>query len=64
VRRTPLVLSDSTHEKALAHAQVNDVVMIDSAFTPVLMSSGTVFKNEKDTVEFLKHTDDALRDVL
>src|SRR5579885_3386290 len=44
--------------------QVNEVVMIDNGLTPVPMSFGTVFRTEKDTVEFLKDTYDALRDVL
>jgi virulence-associated protein VapD len=64
VSRTPLVVYDPTRENALAHEHVNEVVMIDNAFTPVPMSFGTVFKTEKDTVEFLKDTYDALRDVL
>src|SRR5204862_4314521 len=43
---------------------VNEVVMVDNGFTPVPMSFGTVFKTEEDTIEFLKDTYDALRDVL
>jgi hypothetical protein len=64
VSRTPLIVYDPTRENALAHEHVNEVVMIDNGFTPVPMSFGTVFKTEKDTVEFLKDTYDALRDVL
>jgi virulence-associated protein VapD len=33
-------------------------------FTVIPMSFGTVFRTEADVVEFLKHTADALRDVL
>jgi hypothetical protein len=63
VSRTPLMVYDPTRENALAHEHVNEV-LIDSGFTPVPMSFGTLFKTEKDTVEFLKDTYDALRDVL
>src|SRR2546428_12537417 len=38
--------------------------MVDNGFTPVPMSFGTLFKTEEDTIEFLKDTYDALRDVL
>ena len=64
VSRTPLQVYDPTRENALAHEHVNEVVMIDNGITPVPMSFGTVFRTEKDTVEFLKDTYDALRDVL
>jgi hypothetical protein len=63
VSRTPLIVYDPTRENALAHEQVNRV-MIEQGFTPVPMSFGTLFKTEQDTVEFLKLTYDALRDVL
>src|SRR3954454_17916665 len=64
VSKTPLIVYDPTRENALAHEHVNEVVMIDNGFTPVPMSFGTVFRTEKDTIEFLKDTYDALRDVL
>src|SRR3954452_7769401 len=64
VSRTPLIVYDPTRENALAHEHVNEVVMIDNGLTPVPMSFGTVFRTEKDTVEFLKDTYDALHDVL
>ncbi|HZP97468.1 MAG TPA: GvpL/GvpF family gas vesicle protein [Candidatus Limnocylindria bacterium] len=64
VSRTPLMVYDPTRENALTHEHVNEVVMIDSGFTPVPMSFGTLFKTEDDIVEFLKDTYDALRDVL
>jgi hypothetical protein len=64
VSRTPLQVYDPTRENALAHEHVNEVVMIDNGLTPVPMSFGTVFRTEKDTVEFLKDTYVALRDVL
>ncbi len=64
VSRTPLMVYDPTRENALTHEHVNEVVMIDNAFTPVPMSFGTLFKTEDDIVEFLKDTYDALRDVL
>jgi len=38
--------------------------MIDNGFTPVPMSFGTLFRTEKDIVEFLKDTYHALLDVL
>jgi Gas vesicle synthesis protein GvpL/GvpF len=63
VSRTPLVVYDPTRENALTHAHVNDV-SIEEGFTPVPMSFGTLFRTEKDTVEFLEDTYDALRDVL
>ena len=64
VSRAPLMVYDPTRENALTHEHVNEVVMIDNNFTPVPMSFGTLFKTENDTVEFLKDTYDALRDVL
>jgi hypothetical protein len=63
VSRTPLVVYDPTRENALAHEHVNDVV-IEQGITPVPMSFGTLFRSEKDVVEFLTDTHDALRDVL
>lgn len=63
VSRTPLMVYDPTRENALAHEHVNEV-LIDAGFTPVPMSFGTMFKTEKDALEFLKDTYDALRDVL
>jgi hypothetical protein len=64
VSQTPLVVYDPTRDNALAHEHVNEVVMIDNGFTPVPMSFGTLFRTEKDIVEFLKDTYDALHDVL
>jgi hypothetical protein len=64
VSRTPLQVYDPTRENALTHEHVNEVVMIDNGFTPVPMSFGTLFKTEGDTIEFLKDTYDALREVL
>ena len=63
VSHTPLVVYDPTRENALTHEHVNEV-LIEAGFTPVPMSFGTMFKTEKDTLEFLKDTYDALRDVL
>jgi virulence-associated protein VapD len=63
VSRTPLVVYDPTRENALTHVHVNEVT-IEQGFTPVPMSFGTLFKTEKDIVEFLEDTYDALRDVL
>jgi hypothetical protein len=63
VSRTPLVVYDPTRDNVLAHHQVTDVI-IEQGFTPVPMSFGTLFKTEKDIVEFLEDTYDALRDVL
>ena len=63
VSRTPLVVYDPTRENVLAHEHVNEVT-IEEGFTPVPMSFGTLFKTEKDIVEFLEDTYDALRDVL
>jgi gas vesicle protein GvpL/GvpF len=60
---TPLMVYDPTRDNALAHEHVNEV-LIEAGFTPVPMSFGTLFKTEKDAVEFLKDTYDALRDVL
>src|SRR5438093_7145627 len=63
VSRTPLVVYDPTRENALAHEHVNEV-SIEEGFTPVPMSFGTLFRTEKDVVEFLKDTYTDLRDVL
>ena len=63
VSKAPLMVYDPTRENALTHEHVNEV-MIDNGFTPVPMSFGTLFKTESDTMEFLKDTYDALRDVL
>src|SRR5437868_13057525 len=63
VSRTPLVVYDPTRENVLAHEHVNEVI-IEEGFNPVPMSFGTLFKTEKDIVEFLEDTYDALRDVL
>lgn len=63
VSHTPLIVYDPTRENALAHEHVNEV-MIELGFTPVPMSFGTLFKTEQDTLEFLKLTYNALRDVL
>src|SRR5436309_6305509 len=63
VSQTPLVVYDPTRENVLAHEHVNEVI-IEEGFTPVPMSFGTLFKTEKDIVEFLEDTYDALRDVL
>lgn len=64
VSRAPLVVYDPTRENALTHEHVQEVVMNEHGFTPVPMSFGTLFKTEEDTIEFLKDTYDALRDVL
>src|SRR5712691_11122225 len=64
VSRTPLMVYDPTRENALTHEHVQEVVMNEHGFTPVPMSFGTLFKTENDTIEFLKNTYDALRDVL
>src|SRR5881397_2382253 len=64
VSRAALQVYDPTRENALTHEHVNEVVMIDNGFTPVPMSFGTLFKTEEDTIEFLKDTYDALREVL
>jgi gas vesicle protein GvpL/GvpF len=63
VSRTPLVVYDPTRENVLAHEHVNEVI-IEEGFTPVPMSFGTLFKTEKDIVEFLEDTYSELRDVL
>src|SRR5262249_31345452 len=57
-----MVIYDPTRENALAHETVNETVMKE--FTVIPMSFGTVFRTEDDVTEFLKHTSDALRDVL
>src|SRR5258708_39956048 len=64
VSRAALIVYDPTRENALTHEHVQEVVMNEHGFTPVPMSFGTLFKTENDTVEFLKDTYDALRDVL
>lgn len=63
VSRTPLIVYDPTRENALAHERVNEVI-IEQSMTPVPMSFGTIFRSEKDVVEFLNDTYDALHDVL
>lgn len=64
VSKSPLLVYDPTRDNALTHEHVQEVVMNEHGFTPVPMSFGTMFKTEGDTVEFLKDTYDALRDVL
>ena len=64
VSHAALQVYDPTRENALTHEHVNEVVMVDNGFTPVPMSFGTLFKTEEDTIEFLKDTYDALREVL
>ena len=64
VSRAPLIVYDPTRENALTHEHIQEVVMNEHGFTPVPMSFGTLFKTDEDTVEFLKDTYDALRDVL
>ena len=64
VSRTPLMVYDPTRENALTHEHVQEVVMNEHGFTPVPMSFGTLFKTDNDTIEFIKDTYDALRDVL
>jgi hypothetical protein len=59
---TPVVVYDPTRENALTHEHVNETVMRE--FTVIPMSFGTVFRTERDVVEFLKDTADALHDVL
>jgi hypothetical protein len=63
VSRSPLVVYDPTRENVLAHEHVSEVI-IEDGYTPVPMSFGTLFKTEKDIVEFLEDTYDELRDVL
>lgn len=62
VSNTPITIHDPTRENVLAHENVNETVMRE--FTVIPMSFSTVFRTEDDVVEFLKHTSDALRDVL
>src|SRR5437879_5981341 len=63
VSSTPLVVYDPTRENVLAHEHINEVI-IEEGFTPVPMSFGTLFKTEKDIVEFLEDTYDAFSAVL
>jgi len=63
VSRTPLVVYDPTRENVLIHEHVQEVI-IEQGFTPVPMSFGTLFKTEKDIVEFLEDTYGDLHDVL
>jgi hypothetical protein len=58
----PLIVFDPTRENAIAHDQVNRLVMND--FTILPMSFGTVFRTEADITEFLKETYDALDGML
>lgn len=62
VSDTPIMVYDPTRENALAHERVNETVMRE--FTVIPMSFCTVFRTEEDVVEFLRHTHEALRDVL
>ena len=62
VSNTPIMIHDPTRENVLAHENVNETVMRE--FTVIPMSFSTVFRTEDDVVEFLKHTSEALRDVL
>lgn len=62
VSNTPIMIHDPTRDSVLAHENVNETVMKE--FTVIPMSFSTVFRTEEDVVEFLKHTTDALRDVL
>jgi hypothetical protein len=62
VSGTPVVVYDPTRDNVMAHENVNETVMKE--FTVIPMSFGTVFRTEEDVVEFLKHTSEALYDVL
>lgn len=62
VSNTPVMIHDPTRENVMAHEEVNETVMKE--FTVIPMSFGTVFRTEDDVVEFLRHTSDALQDVL
>lgn len=62
VSSTPVVVYDPTRENVIARETVNETVMKE--FTVIPMSFGTVLRTEEDVVEFLKHTSEALRDVL
>lgn len=62
VSDTPVIIYDPTRENVLAHENVNEAVMKD--FTVIPMSFGTVFRTREDVIEFLKHTSDALHQVL
>jgi len=59
---TPVVVYDPTRENVMTHERINEAVMKE--FTVIPMSFGTVFRTEDDVVEFLRHTKDALVDVL
>lgn len=62
VSNTPVMDYDPTRENLMAHEEVNETVMKE--FTVIPMSFGKVFPTENDVVEFLKHTSEALHDVL
>lgn len=61
VSGTPVVVHDPTRENALTHEHVNEAVRKE--FTVIPMSFGIVSRAEKDVVEFLKGTRNALLDV-
>jgi hypothetical protein len=61
VSNTPIIVYDPTRENVLAHEQVNETVMRE--FTVLPMAFGALFRTEKDIIELLRGTGDALRDV-
>lgn len=61
VSDTPVVVYGPTRENALTHEHINEAVMEE--FTVIPMNSGSVFRTDKDLVEFLKDTRNALLDV-
>ncbi len=62
VSDSPVAIYDPTRENVLGHERVIEKVMERQSVLP--MSFGTVFRTKDDVVEFIKDTDDALKDVL
>lgn len=61
VSNTLLIVYDPTRENVFAHEQVNETVMKELTVLP--MAFGSLFRTEKDIIELLRGTADALHDV-
>lgn len=62
VSDTPIRIHDPTRDNVLAHELVNETVMQELTVIP--MSFGAIFRTDRDIVELLRSTYDALDDVL
>src|SRR5262245_41992680 len=61
VSNIPIMVYDPTRENALAHEQVNQIVMREFSVLP--MAFGALFRTEQDIIELFRGAGDALREV-